>query len=127
MDPGDQAIEVYNNQLLKVGDSSAPDGSQTIEVWKDRTAEIKTGDDSTTVSAGNHSLAVTAGESTIEAAQKITLKVGGSTIVMEPGSITIKSPQITVEGQATADVTSPMTTVEGKGMATLKGGVVMIN
>ncbi len=127
MDPGDQAIEVYNNQVLKVGDSSAPDGSQTIEVWKDRTAEIKTGDDSTTVSAGNHSLAVSAGESTIEAALKITLKVGGSTIVMEPGSITIKSPQITVEGDATADMKSPMTTVEGSGMATLKGGLVKIN
>ena len=36
---------VENNDVLKVGSAEAEDGSQTIEVWKDRSAEIKTGND----------------------------------------------------------------------------------
>ncbi len=126
-DPGDQTIEVFNNQVVKIGNSSAGDGSQSIEVWKNRTADVKTGNDATTVSQGNHSVKVTAGHSTIEAAQKITLKVGGSTITIEPASIKISAPQITIEGQATTDVKGTMTTLEGSGMAMIKGGLVKIN
>lgn len=117
MDPGDQTIEIYNDQSLTVGVGSGA-GSQEVQIHKDRSVEIKT---------GNDSLKVKAGERTVEAAKKITLKVGGSTIVMEPGSITIKSPQIKIEGQASADVKSAMTTVEGSGMTTIKGGLVKIN
>jgi type VI secretion system secreted protein VgrG len=126
MDPGDQTIEVYNHQNLKVGEGSGS-GSQTIDVQQDRTATIIAGDDSTTVSAGNHSLAVSAGESTIEAAQKITLKVGGSTIEITPAGITIKSVQVAIEGQAQLEAKGAMATFEGSGMCQVKGGLVKIN
>jgi type VI secretion system secreted protein VgrG len=46
---------------------------------------------------------------------------------MDPMSITMKSPTITVKADMKADVKSPMTTVSGDMMLTLKGGVVMIN
>jgi type VI secretion system secreted protein VgrG len=110
--------EVENNDSLKVGSAKAEDGSQTIEIWKNRSAEIKTGDDVTKV---------TAGSSTIEAAQKITLKVGASTIVIEPAKISLSSPEITVTGNAKISASAPMTEVSGAGALTLSGGMVKIN
>lgn len=49
---------------------------------------------------------------TIEAKTKIELKVGGSTISMNPGQIEIKAPQVSVNGSAMTEV---------------KGGIVKIN
>ena len=118
---------VENNDVLKVGSSEAEDGSQTIEIWKDRSAEIKTGNDSTKVAQGNHSLNVDAGTSTIEAAQKITLKVGGSTITIEPAKISLSSPEIAITGNAKVAATAPMTEVSGSATLMLSGGIVKIN
>ena len=56
----------------------------------------------------------------ITAKTKITLKVGGSSIVIEQGGVKIT-------GAATADMKSPMTTVKGDGTLTLKGGMTFIN
>jgi type VI secretion system secreted protein VgrG len=109
---------VENNDVLKVGSAEAEDGSQTIEVWKDRTAEIKT---------GNDSLKVSAGERTVEAAKKITLKVGGSTITIEPAKISLSSPEISIQGNAKVAATAPMTDVSGSATLNLSGGVVKIN
>lgn len=118
---------VENDDVVRIGLEKKDPGSQTIEVWKDRTAEIKTGDDGTTVSQGNHSIKVTAGTSTIEAAQKITLKVGGSTITIEPAKITVSSPEIVISGNAKVGVSAAMTQVNGSATLMLGGGVVKIN
>ena len=64
---------------------------------------------------------------TVEAGMKIELKVGTSTIVMEPKGITIKAPTIMIKADATLDATSPLTTVKGTAILTLKGGLVLIN
>ena len=58
---------------------------------------------------------------------KIVLKVGASTITMDPGSIKLESPQISVSAKATLDAQSPMTSVKGNGLLTLQGGLVKIN
>jgi type VI secretion system secreted protein VgrG len=118
---------VKNNNTVKVGASDADDGSQTIEIWKNRSAEIKTGDDSTTVTAGDHSLKVAAGASTIEAAQKITIKVGGSTIVIEPAKISLTAPEISIQGNAKVDALAPITQLTGSGSLMLNGGLIKIN
>jgi type VI secretion system secreted protein VgrG len=118
---------VENNDSLKVGFEKKSEGSQTIEIYKNRTADIKTGNDSTTVAQGNHSLKVSAGTSTIEAAQKITLKVGASTIVIEPAKISLTAPEISVVGNAKVAASAPMTDVSGSGALTLSGGLVKIN
>ena len=115
---GDQTVEVFNNQVIKVGTSSANDGSQTTEVWKNRSAEIKTGDDTTKISAG---------AGTVEAAKSITLKVGASSIKIEPAKITIKAPQIVVQADARIEATAPMNNVKGSAMLMLEGGLVKIN
>jgi type VI secretion system secreted protein VgrG len=109
---------VENNDDLKVGSAKADDGSQTIEIWKDRSAVIKTGDDSTKVAAGM---------STTEAAQKITLKVGASTITIEPAKISFSSPEIAIVGNAKFGVSAPMTDVAGSATLNLTGGLVKIN
>jgi type VI secretion system secreted protein VgrG len=118
---------VENNDTLKVGFEKKDEGSQTIEIWKNRSAEIKTGDDSTKVSAGNHTIKVSAGTSTIEAAQKITLKVGASTIVIEPAKISLTSPEIALVGNAKIGASAPMTEVSGAATLMLNGGMVKIN
>jgi type VI secretion system secreted protein VgrG len=109
---------VENNDTLKVGSAEAEDGTQTIEIWKDRKAEIKT---------GNDSLKVSAGERTVEAAKKITLKVGGSTITIEPAKISLSSPEISIQGNAKVAASAPMTEVSGSATLTLSGGIVKIN
>ena len=74
--------------------------------------EVITGDMSITVKAGNHSLSISTGRSTTEAAQSIELKVGPSSLKLDPSGITLQAPTIQVSGSATV---------------TVKGGMVMIN
>lgn len=126
-DKGDQTIEVFNNQTVKIGTSEADDGSQTIEIYKDRTTTLKTGDETLTITSGDRTIKISAGKSTTTAAQSIELKVGGSSIKIEPAKITLKAAQIAIQGDAQVDVKSPMTNVSGDAMLVLKGGLVKIN
>src|SRR5262249_12155600 len=176
-DKGDQTIQVFNNQNLTIGagKGDASEGSQTVSVYKDRTATIETGNetltikkgdravtietgnDTLTVKQGNLTIAVNAGKIAAEAAHSIELKVGSSSILIDPSSITLKAATITlqgsaqvavkapsvglqadgeleakgatvaVQGSAQAQVTAPVTEVNGDGMLQLKGGVTMIN
>ena len=105
-------------------------------MWKDRTATIKTGNESITVEQGTRTLTIQQGnqkthcqlgKSEHEACQSIELKVGASSIKLTPTEITIKSPMIKIEATAMAEMKSPMTTVKGDATLTLKGGMVMIN
>src|SRR5262249_47678890 len=90
---------VENNDTLKVGSGKAQDGSQTIEIWKNRTETLKTGDEKVTLEKGSRthkikkddSLTVE-GKQTIEVTddQKITVKSGDRTVKLEKGSCTIE-------------------------------------
>lgn len=131
-----QTIAIGNNQNLTVGGPNAQDGSQTVEIWKDQTTTIKTGNRKTTIEKGNDALVIPNGNRVVqvkkgkingEAMQSIELKVGSSSIKLDPKSITIKAPMISIKGDATVDVKSPMTTVRGDAILTLKGGITMIN
>jgi type VI secretion system secreted protein VgrG len=92
-----------------------------------REVTVETGNDTLTVTTGNHTVKVSAGASSLEAAQKITLKCGPSTIELTPSGITIKGVTVKIQGEAMVEAKSPMTTVKGDGVLTLKGGVTMIN
>jgi type VI secretion system secreted protein VgrG len=175
---------VENNDTLKVGSDDSehcPDGSQTIEIYKNRTETVKTGDekvtieqgnrtitvdkgddthtvktgnrlvevktgndthkvetgnrvveidtgnDTLTIKTGNQTVTLNSGESTTEAAQSITLKVGASSIKIDPSSITLQSPTIKLQGQAQVQVQAPIIQVTADGTLILKGGVVLIN
>lgn len=109
-------------------------GSQNIEIKTDKTQKIEgkhtktvTGDDAKTVKTGNMTVDVKSGKITMTAAQKIELKVGGSSITIEPAKISIKSTMIEVKAQAKADVSAAMTNVKGSAMLVLNGGLTKIN
>jgi type VI secretion system secreted protein VgrG len=159
---GSQTIEIYKNRTetvktgdekvtiekgsrdhqIKKDDSLKVEGKQTIEITGDQTVTVKSGNRSVTIQSGNDSLKVSAGKSAIEAAQAIELKVGGSTIKIDPSGITLKAPMIKLEGSGSVEAKgamvkiegtgmlqakAPMTQVNGDGMLTLKGGVTMVN
>jgi len=136
----DRTATVGNDETLTVQKGNravtVSKGNDTHTVTEgNREATVGKGNDTLTVDKGNHGITVSAGSSTIEAKQKITLKVGESSIELTPTGITIKAPTVKVEGATSATVTSPATKVEGTmtleltgaAQAKLVGGVVMIN
>jgi type VI secretion system secreted protein VgrG len=136
---GDHFFEVSSgNQTIKIEEDKDETirGKSTQIITKDVTETVKSGNvtrklnsgnETTTLSKGNYSVAASGGKIELTAAQSITLKVGGSSIVVDTKGVTIKGPMITVQGNAKVDVKSPMTTVKGDAMLTLKGGLTMIN
>src|SRR5262249_39673854 len=52
---GNQRLDVWNNQKVKIGygEAQASDGSQTLEIYKDRTTTLEIGDDSLQLKMGN--------------------------------------------------------------------------
>ncbi len=134
-DKGNQSIEVFGNQDLKVGTSES-NGSQTIDIWKDQTetiqtgnrkTDIKQGSDTLTITVGNQKIDIPAGQCEITAGKKIVLTVGASSIEISPAKIVIKSPQISVQADMKAEVKGTMTDVIGSAVLKLEGGIVKIN
>jgi type VI secretion system secreted protein VgrG len=143
-DKGDQTIEIFNNQTIKVGNAQASDGSQTLEVWKDRTHTLKTGNDtlsvkqgdrSATIEMGNDALTLKMGnqttkldlgQSSTEAMQSITLKVGQSSVTIDQTGVTIKGMMVSIQGQMQTQVTGTMTQLQGSAMLQASGGIMMI-
>ncbi|MGC1273865.1 MAG: type VI secretion system tip protein TssI/VgrG [Planctomycetaceae bacterium] len=138
---GSQTITVLKDRTesVKNGNESVTieKGNRTVAVDKgndvhqvkagNRTVKVDAGNDEVTVAQGNRTVKVTAGKCTIEAGQSIELKVGGSSIKIEPAKITLKAAQIAIEGSAKTEVKGAMTEVSGSGMLQLKGGLVKIN
>ncbi len=92
---------------------------ETLAVQHDRTIKVDgkhtetiAGDMSITVTTGNHSLSISAGKSATEAAVSIEMKVGPSSVKLDPTGIVLQAPTIQLSGSATV---------------TIKGGMVMIN
>ena len=121
---------------MKIGTPQAKEGSQKTEIYKDRDAKLKTGNDTlkiemgnreTKLSLGNDKTKLDLGKSETEAMQSIEFKVGQSSIKIDQMGVTIKGMMIKVEGQIMTDVKGLMTTVQGSAMATIKGGILMIN
>ena len=111
----DMAVRVENDDDLKVFND------QTITIRNNRTEVVEQGNETitiargnraVTISQGNDSLEISMGSQTTEAMQSITLKVGQSSIVLDPTGVTIKGLMIQIEADATL---------------TLQGGMIMIN
>jgi type VI secretion system secreted protein VgrG len=84
-DKGDQTVEIFNNQTLKVGAGAgkAADGSQTVEIYKDQTVTLKEGDQTTTVEKGDQTVKVVKGK------QSVTVK-GNQAVVVQDGNQSIE-------------------------------------
>jgi type VI secretion system secreted protein VgrG len=107
----DQIITVTNDQNLKV------DNNQTVKIAVDRKLDV--GGNQTTAIKGDQKVTVSK-TIVIEATTSIELKVGGTSIKMEPSKITIKSPEVKVEADG-------MATLKAGGIMTIGGSLVKIN
>ena len=134
-DKGDQTITIKNDQSLDVGRDQIEHvvNDQTVNVDNNQSVTIKV--DQKLDVGGNQTVAVTGDQKitvsktiVIEATTSIELKVGGSSIKIEPGKITLKAPEILV--QADANVTlkaGAMMQVKAGAIMTLEGALVKIN
>lgn len=137
-DPGDQTIEIQNDRTVSLEEGNdkldvkkgnrdvTVKGDQTLAVDGKRTEDI-TGNDTLTVKQGNKTIKISAGKGTWEAAQSIELKVGASSIKIEPAKITLKSPQIAIQADAKLDAKAAIADVNASAMLQLKGGMIKIN
>lgn len=108
---------VKNNDTHKIGFEKSDKGDQTIEIKNDQTLDV--GNDHK-LDVGNDQAIKIGNTSITEATTSIELKVGQSSIKLEQGKITIKSPQIAIEATATVDV-------KAGGIMTISGAMVKIN
>ncbi len=110
-EPGNQSTEIKNDQKLEVGND------QTVHIIKNQTINV---DADQKVKIGM--------TSETEAITSLELKVGASSIKLEPGKITIKSPQISISADATAEFKAgAKMDINGGAMLTVAAGLVKIN
>jgi type VI secretion system secreted protein VgrG len=139
----DETGEIKNNQTLKVikdrkrtvdgKEDIAVKGNQTVEVDGNQSVKVK-GNQKDKV-AGSHTLDVTGASTykskktiTIQATTSITLKVGGSKIVIDNKGITMKGPMIEAKASAAAKFEGGgMVDVKAGGIMNIKGSLVKIN
>lgn len=128
---GNQKIAIKKNHTETVeGDSATTVTGDTSLTVKDGDLSytVDSGDEAIEIKKGNQSTKVSMGKMTMEAAQKIELKCGGSTITMTPTKIVIKSTMIEVKGDATVKVEAGVKTdIKGSAMVAVQGGIVTIN
>jgi type VI secretion system secreted protein VgrG len=79
-----------------------------------------------TISTGDRNIEVSLGSSTLEAMQKITLRVGSSSITIDQTSITLQAMMINIKGDLSVQVEGTTTQITGSATLTLHGGVTMI-
>ncbi len=128
----DQIETIKNARTVTVKEA---DDTLTVEQGH-RSTTVKTGNDTKTVEQGNEAHAIKLGDVTVkcdmgsitlEAMQKITLKVGQSTIELSPSGITIKGPMITEEAQSLHSTKGAIIKEDAQATVMVKGAIVMIN
>lgn len=116
---------VKNNDTLKVGFEKADKGDQTISIKNDQNLDV--GGNQTVNITGDQKVTVSK-TIVIEATTSIELKVGGSSIKIEPAKITVKSPEIMVESDANTTIKAgAMMQIKSGAIMTIEGALVKIN
>jgi type VI secretion system secreted protein VgrG len=100
--------------------------NDSLKVENEQTVEVKN-DQSITITNGNRSIRVSMGKITEEAKQSIELKVGASSIKIDPMSITIKAATVKIQGTGKIQQSAPMVSISADAVLTARGGVVKIN
>jgi type VI secretion system secreted protein VgrG len=122
-DKGDQKIDIFNDRT-----TTLEQGKDTLTIKKgDRIASVDQGDDKVTIKLGDQTVKVNAGKTLHQAAKSLELKVGASSIKIEPAKITIKSPQIDFKADVKLEAKSTIAKVNASGMLELKGSMTKIN
>ena len=134
-DKGDQTITIKNDQSLDVGHDQLEHVGydQTVNVDNNQSVTIKV--DHKLDVGGNQTVTVTGDQKitvsktiVIEASSSIELKVGGSSIKIEPAKITLKAPEIMLEADANVTLKAgAMMQVKSGAIMTIEGALVKIN
>jgi type VI secretion system secreted protein VgrG len=109
----DREKTIKNNEKVTL-----KEGSRTTVIKKD---------DSVTLQTGDYTLKIDAGQATVDAAQKITLKVGSNHIIISQTGIEMKGVMIKAEADTTLEAKSLDMDLKASVMMTINGGMVMIN
>ncbi|MBU3069850.1 type VI secretion system tip protein VgrG [Aestuariicella sp. G3-2] len=121
--PGEEEIYMEagrdHNFLIHNDQSGKIENDQSLEVVNNRSITVSKGNESKTVSKGTQTVDVQ-GAIKITSKTSITLKVGGSSIKIDPAGITLKAAKIDSKASA-------MSTVKAGGVLTLKGALTKIN
>ncbi|MEI6486828.1 MAG: type VI secretion system tip protein TssI/VgrG [Sphingomonadales bacterium] len=120
---GKRTTEINGDETLTV-----KTGNRKAEIQMgDDTLKISMGNRTTTITMGNDTTTLNLGASSTEALQSIELKCGGSTIKIDPMSITIKAMMVKIEGEIMLQTKGLMVQQEASALHIIKGGLVMIN
>ena len=117
-----RTVNVKQNETVTIEQG---DESRTLKTGS-RTTTIQKSD-STTLQTGDYSLTVSAGQATLEAMQKITLKVGSNTIVVSQQGIELKGLMIKATADTDLSVQGLTTELKASTMMTISGALVSIN
>lgn len=132
---------VKNNDTLKVGFEKADKGDQTIAIKNDRSLDVghdhteHIGNDHKLTIDNNQTVAITGDQKVtvsktivVEATTSIELKVGGSSIKIEPAKITIHSAELEIKSDANTKIQAgAMMEVKAGAIMTIAGSLVKIN
>jgi type VI secretion system secreted protein VgrG len=121
-------IQQDRTHTVQGKDTLTVTGNATLTVSSgNRAVTVDSGNYTLTASAGNITLGATAGKVTIEAAQAIELKVGGSSVKIDPSGVTVKGIVVKVTADGAANLEGSMTNVKGSGMLAFSGGMIKLN
>ena len=145
---GNQKLEVTKGTrdvVVKMTDTHhVKEGNIAVKVDKGhREVKIDTGNDALTVAKGDITVKASAGAILIQAAKSIELKVGGSSIKLEPDKITLKMSmskielsgkgvtvngmKVDVKAMANLGLAGLESKLDGTAMVSVKGGICKIN
>ena len=100
---------------------------ETITIDNNRSATITSGNDSLTVSKGNLTIEVSQGAIQISAMQSILLKVGETTVKLDPGGVTVNGMLLDFKAGAMLQTKAPMTQMKSDATMTVKAGLILLN
>ena len=102
------------------------DATETVK--RNRSTTVAEGDDTLEVRQGDISVKAAAGTITLEAAQRITLKVGSTEVVLDQMSVSIKTGQVSVKGDMMVRVESGGNLIEKAGaIVQVNGALIKLN
>jgi len=145
---GSETIDIFNNQKIKIGDPTAMGSSQTIEVYKDRTETVKTGNETVTIEMGDRDVKINKGKESLTVGMgdrdtkinmgndTLTIGMGNLTINVDLGKVTVKAMQsieLIVGGSSIKvdpveiALKAPMISLNGQAMVDIKSKVTSVD